>query len=543
MLDAEEIASGAYDHHDEGQADRIREILLMAIRMIDQRVGAPEQIDALYQERFVDIRDETRPFFPMSDEIAPVDAPVPAPASAIREMAMPDRLDIDDDTTVLRPRGFYNGVSRMLPATQRAQRPASNAYPPAPSTPPGQTDFFEEHRQFLPRFGGGDGGNASPPTPWAPFEAEECTEEDQKAPRRPSRRDDIVDEIRDFRNRYDALFDTTPGLHERRGHAYRATLTLLDDVQTTASRRSCNIDPNIFWNQVEERINALNSVDDVTDENEDDQEMDDGESNGENEGEDSVDEDIRYLIEKAEEEEGDWEAHAPGSPTMRSRKRRTNAAKSKRDETPETKNATAAPAPLTMGLRKRRASKMGSDGDGMHETKKAKMSEPEPDVRNTKPDTNDAELFDMEAEATTHHEEQVVSEADGQQVAKNRVLTLASPNLEEPQSPSNTENAQTFSLAPATVAADVAPRTQPLPQAQPFLPIRYNNQPMRNVNPIMQRFYRQTDEATLENLLNATTSPELTELIDQYWAHIEAEVPDPTGEQVQEDTARYQAQE
>tara|TARA_R110002003_G_scaffold58_4_gene5163 strand:- start:6277 stop:6582 length:306 start_codon:yes stop_codon:yes gene_type:complete len=50
------------DHHDVAQVDRVREILLMGIRLVDEEMGTPEQIEALISQRIQEVQDEVRPF-------------------------------------------------------------------------------------------------------------------------------------------------------------------------------------------------------------------------------------------------------------------------------------------------------------------------------------------------------------------------------------------------------------------------------------------------------------------------------------------------
>ncbi|KAH7088728.1 hypothetical protein FB567DRAFT_590847 [Paraphoma chrysanthemicola] len=52
------------DHHDIAQVDRVREILLMAIRLIDDRISSPYQIEKFVDERIEEIQEEMRPFVP-----------------------------------------------------------------------------------------------------------------------------------------------------------------------------------------------------------------------------------------------------------------------------------------------------------------------------------------------------------------------------------------------------------------------------------------------------------------------------------------------
>jgi hypothetical protein len=57
--------------------------------------------------------------------------------------------------------------------------------------------------------------------------------------------------------------------------------------------------------------------------------------------------------------------------------------------------------------------------------------------------------------------------------------------------------------------------------------------------PVIQRFYRQTVQQTLDAVLNSTSSADVSDAVSAYWKHVEREVPVP--EQTQEEYEQDQA--
>ncbi|KAH7069180.1 hypothetical protein BKA63DRAFT_494598 [Paraphoma chrysanthemicola] len=101
------------DHHDVAQADRVREVLLMAVRLIDAWIGTPDQIEDIVEQRIEEIQEEMRPFVPDPFDVDP-------PAQQDEQPRLPPY--------------FFSGVVAVIHNARRvneaAQQAALQATPP-----------------------------------------------------------------------------------------------------------------------------------------------------------------------------------------------------------------------------------------------------------------------------------------------------------------------------------------------------------------------------------------------------------------------------
>jgi hypothetical protein len=134
-------------------------------------------------------------------------------------------------------------------------------------------------------------------------------------------------------------------------------------------------------------------------------------------------------------------------------------------------------------------------------------------------------------------EPSVVAEAEQHQDNTNKAIkhdtdngTRRNADLKAQATPEPAEESPKTYILDVQQAEEPSRAPSPSPQSATFIfdPLLTSTTPISSLSPDSRAFYRRAVEQTLDALLNATLSTDVSSVISAYWTHVEHEVPTPT---------------
>jgi hypothetical protein len=117
------------------------------------------------------------------------------------------------------------------------------------------------------------------------------------------------------------------------------------------------------------------------------------------------------------------------------------------------------------------------------------------------------------------------AKTENEELGKFAAPSFTMPLLPSSPLPSHSTAPPALTLSAPTTTIAIHPTPQPQPTTYSFSPILHANASLHTHHPIVQRFYRQTVQQTLDELLNSTVSSDVSHVVHAYWAHVQDEVP------------------